>query len=97
MDDFNDLIGTNLEDNGISLDSERIVGKAYWNGYADGTIAERKRIMKVFEPFEWSGSHTDYEDSWAVMTRACPFCFNAKKDGHKPDCAFVKFMDKELK
>lgn len=50
---------------------------------------ERKRIIKLIEPFEWSGSHTDYEDSWGVMTRACPFCFNAKKDGHKPACLLV--------
>lgn len=51
---------------------------------------ERKRIVKLLEPFEWSGLHTDYDDSWAVMTRSCPLCFNAKKDGHKPKCLFVE-------
>ena len=51
---------------------------------------ERKKIAKILKPFEWSGLHTDYEDSWAVMTRACPFCYNAKDDGHKPKCVFVK-------
>jgi len=35
---------------------------------------------------EWSGFHTDYEDSWAVMTVACPACLNDKRDGHKPGC-----------
>lgn len=53
---------------------------------------ERAKLLKLLEPFEWSGMHTDYEDSWGVLTRACPFCFNAKKDGHKPDCLFIKFL-----
>ena len=49
---------------------------------------ERKRIFKLLEQFEWSGLHTD-DENWAVMTRACPLCFSAKKDGHKTDCLFV--------
>ncbi|HPE06090.1 MAG TPA: hypothetical protein PLW50_00015 [Smithellaceae bacterium] len=55
--------------------------------------AERERILKLLEPYEWSGSHTDYEDSWGVMTRACPFCFNAMDDGHKKDCVLESLRD----
>ena len=50
---------------------------------------ECERILNLLKPFEWSGFHTDYEDSWAVMTRACPFCMNAKSDGHKPTCLLL--------
>jgi hypothetical protein len=43
--------------------------------------------IALLKKMEWSGMHTDYEDSWGVMTYACPCCMNARKDGHKPGCA----------
>jgi hypothetical protein len=45
-----------------------------------------KLATDILKEMEWSGFHTDYEDSWSVMTIACPYCMNAKSDGHKPDC-----------
>jgi len=68
--------------------------KECWKNNRDAAVAakakaeEREKVLKLFEPFEWSGSHTDYEDSWGVFTKACPFCFNAKVDGHKSTCLF---------
>jgi len=53
----------------------------------------RKKIFTLLESFEWSGFHPDYE---AVMTRVCPFCLNAKGDGHKADCVFKSISVKEL-
>lgn len=54
---------------------------------------ERRKIYEQLKPYEWSGLHTDDEDDWAVMTRACPFCFNAKSNGHKESCLFKKLKD----
>lgn len=53
------------------------------------------KVKELLKELEWSGLHTDYEDSWGVMTRACPSCFNAKDDGHKTDCK-LNFVLKEL-
>ena len=57
---------------------------------------EQSRLFKLLEPYEWSGFHTDYEDSWAVMTRACPFCLNAKEDGHKESCLLKSLRAEEV-
>jgi hypothetical protein len=45
-----------------------------------------ERAIELLKKIEWSGLHTDYEDSWSVITKACPVCFNAKTDGHKLNC-----------
>ncbi|MCK9592872.1 MAG: hypothetical protein M0Q91_12785, partial [Methanoregula sp.] len=42
--------------------------------------------LELLRALEWSGNLTDYEDSWGMITIACPSCHNAKKDGHKPGC-----------
>jgi len=64
------------------------------NGCASNSVLvdQRAEMIAVLRSMEWSGSHTDYEDSWGVMTRACPFCFNAKDDGHKPTCKLVEMI-----
>jgi len=54
---------------------------------------ERDAMRTLLAEMEWRLGHTDYEDSWAVMTYACPCCLNARKDGHKPGCALKKFID----
>jgi hypothetical protein len=46
----------------------------------------KDRMIQTLKDLEWSGSHTDYEDLWAVLTNACPWCMNDRRDGHKPDC-----------
>jgi hypothetical protein len=48
--------------------------------------------IQLLKEMEWCGHHTDYEDSWAVMTIACPCCMNAKRDGHKPTCRLKELI-----
>lgn len=56
-----------------------------------------KDAIALLKKLEWAGHHTDYEDSWAVMTHACPCCMNAKRDGHKPTCELKAIVDAETK
>ena len=51
-----------------------------------------REAIEVLKELEWAGHHTDYEDSWAVMTRACPYCMNAKRDGHKETCKLKELI-----
>ena len=51
-----------------------------------------KETLELFKEMEWRGTHTDYEDSWAVMTYACPCCRNARTDGHKFDCKLSRLV-----
>ena len=48
--------------------------------------SERDKVLELLTELEWAGLHSDYEDSWGVMTVACPSCFNEKRDGHKESC-----------
>ena len=62
--------------------------------FADVKKDELEAIHDLLKQMEWVGDHTDYEDSWAVTTCACPCCRNAKTDGHKPGCILKQFIDK---
>lgn len=73
------------------MSAEEIVS-AFTKGYIAGTKAMREEVLELLKELEWSGFHTDYEDSWGVMTRACPSCFNAKVDGHKPTCKLAAIV-----
>lgn len=55
-------------------------------------IEERKKILELLRSLEWAGNLTDYEDSWSVITIACPCCRNAKRDGHKPICKLAEMI-----
>lgn len=57
----------------------------------------KEQVLQLLRDLEWSGSHTDYEDSWGVMTYACPCCFNAKEDGHKEDCKLSYILRKGIR
>jgi len=58
----------------------------------DAIIPKYVKMLQLLKDMEWSGLHTDYEDSWAVMTRACPVCMNDKRDGHKPTCRLKELI-----
>ena len=73
------------------MSAEEIIS-AFTKGYIAGTKAMRENVLELMKELEWSGFHTDYEDSWGVMTRACPSCFNAKKDGHKESCKLAAIL-----
>ena len=51
------------------------------------------RCIELLKQIEWSGYHTDYEWEWGVITRACPVCLNAEKDGHKPGCKLKEIIE----
>jgi hypothetical protein len=53
------------------------------------------RAIQLLKDLEWAGLHTDYEDSWGVITRACPACLNAKVDGHKCGCQLAELIEVE--
>ena len=55
----------------------------------------KKTAVDILREIEWAGFHTDYEDSWAVMTRACPYCLNAMVDGHKAWCELKRIIEEE--
>lgn len=48
--------------------------------------------IELLKEMEWSGFHSDDEDSWAVMTRACPVCMNRMDKGHKDSCRLKELI-----
>jgi hypothetical protein len=72
----------------IHISAYRLIRKTGCASYTPNI----KKVVDVLKELEWSGCHTDYEDSWAVMTIACPSCFNDKKDGHKKNCRLAAIL-----
>jgi hypothetical protein len=60
--------------------------KMYESIHSHPYQSKRDKVLELLTELEWSGLHSDYEDSWGVMTVACPSCFNEKRDGHKESC-----------
>jgi hypothetical protein len=61
------------------------------NGCASNSVLvdERAKMLELLRELEWSGNLTDYEESWGVITVACPWCRNAKRDEHKENCKLI--------
>ena len=50
-----------------------------------------ERCVQLLKDIEWSGLHTD-DENWAILTRACPVCMNAKSVGHKCGCQLAELI-----
>jgi hypothetical protein len=88
-----------VKDHGItrSLEGKEYEWHSFYTGWLEGRLAmlwesHEQEMRKVLKDMEWTGFHTDYEDSWGVMTIACPCCRNAKSDGHKENCELKKLI-----
>ena len=64
----------------------------FTKGYIAGTKAMRENVLELLKELEWSGNHTDYDESWGVITIACPWCGNAMEDGHKSKCKLAAMI-----
>jgi hypothetical protein len=52
----------------------------------------KQDMLELLKELEWAGNLTDYDESWGVITIACPWCRNAKKDGHKENCKLAAMI-----
>jgi hypothetical protein len=65
--------------------------------YAELSVQETEdgvremEAIEILKQLEWAGHHTD-DENWGVITIACPYCMNAKKDGHKENCKLAKLI-----
>jgi len=88
-----------VKDNGImrSIEGKEYEWHSFYTGWLEGRFAmlgesRELELRKLLKELEWSGNLTDYDDSWGVITIACPSCRNAKKDGHKENCELAKLI-----
>lgn len=55
-------------------------------------ILEIEGLRTMLEQFEWS--ERDFDDEGKAY-RTCPYCLNAKEDGHYPECRMGKALGRE--
>jgi hypothetical protein len=73
------------------MSAEELIS-AFTKGYIAGTKAMRENAIELLKELEWAGNLTDYDESWGVITIACPWCRNSRKDGHKPNCKLAEML-----
>ena len=56
-------------------------------------VEGQKKVLELLKELEWAGNLTDYDESWGVITTACPWCRNAKRDGHKESCKLAAILN----